>query len=129
MEHATTAATKSIATSLRGVFSEPEYWSPLFEACPNDPVELAACFHHRIARSGYFGRFNGRAARLAMNYVLLAAGYPPISIPTDLRQDYYNALEAADSGDFQTWLNFLTEQLDHELDQWLSALEDPRPKT
>ena len=70
-----------------------------------------------------------------MNFVLLAAGYPPISIPTDLRHDYYNALEAADSGDFKTWLNFLTIQLEQELNEWLSALAEteercaPRQKT
>ena len=93
-----------------------------------DPVERAAKLHHGIARIHPFTDGNGRAARLAMNFVLLAAGYPPISIPTDLRQAYYNALEAADSGDFQTWLDFLTEQLDHELDEWLSALEPSSPE-
>jgi Fic family protein len=89
----------------------------------SDPVERAAKLHHGIARIHPFTDGNGRAARLAMNFVLLAAGYPPISIPTELRQAYYNALEAADSGNFQTWLDFLTHQLDQELDQWLSALE------
>jgi Fic family protein len=93
-----------------------------------DPVARAAKLHHGIARIHPFTDGNGRAARLAMNFVLLAAGYPPISIPTDLRQAYYNALEAADSGDFQTWLDFLTEQLDHELDDWLSALEPSSPE-
>lgn len=94
-----------------------------------DPVERAAKLHHGITRIHPFTDGNGRAARLAMNFVLLTAGYPPISIPTDLRQAYYNALEAADSGDFQNWQNFITHQLDQELDQWLSALEDTRPKT
>ena len=89
-----------------------------------DPVERAAKLHHGIARVHPFADGNGRAARLAMNFVLLAAGYPPISIPTELRHDYYNALEAADSGDFQTWLTFLTTQLDHELDEWLAALAE-----
>jgi Fic family protein len=94
-----------------------------------DPVERAAKLHHGIARIHPFADGNGRTARLAMNFVLLAAGYPPISIPTELRQAYYNALEAADAGDFQSWLNFLTQQLDQELDLWLDALEetqDPR---
>ncbi len=88
-----------------------------------DPIERAAKLHHGIARIHPFTDGNGRAARLAMNFVLLAAGYPPVSIPTDLRQAHYHALEAADSGDFQTWLGFLTGQLDKELDEWLSALE------
>lgn len=86
-------------------------------------VERAAKLHHGIARIHPFTDGNGRAARLAMNFELISAGYPPISIPTDLRLDYYNALEAADSGDFQAWLDFLTQQLDQELDQWLFALE------
>jgi Fic family protein len=93
-----------------------------------DPVERAAKLHHGIARIHPFTDGNGRTARLAMNFVLLATGYPPISIPTDLRQAYYNALEAADSGDFNTWLDFLTEQLDHELDDWLAALEPSSPE-
>ena len=48
-----------------------------------DPVERAAQLHHGISRIHPFTDGNGRAARLAMNFVLLAAGYPPISIPTD----------------------------------------------
>ena len=59
-----------------------------------------------------------------MNFILLAAGYPPVSIPTELRQQYCSALEAADSGDFPTWQSFLTQLLDQELDQWLSALAE-----
>lgn len=91
----------------------------------SDPVERAAKLHHGIARIHPFTDGNGRAARLAMNFVLLAAGYPPVSIPTELRQNYYNALEAADAGDFSSWQNFLTEQLDKELDEWLTALDPP----
>jgi Fic family protein len=89
----------------------------------SDPVERAAKLHPGIARIHPFADGNGRTARLAMNFILLSAGYPPISIPTDLRLAYYNALEAADYGNFQAWLDFLTTQLDQELDQWLSALD------
>jgi Fic family protein len=108
----------------------PDLMTGLFAEIPtiSDPIERAAKLHHEIARIHPFTDGNGRTARLAMNFVLLAAGYPPISIPTDLRQAYYNALEAADSGDFQTWLNFLTEQLDQEFDHWLSALDNPLPE-
>ncbi len=109
----------------------PDLMSELFTGIStiSDPVERAAKLHHGIARIHPFTDGNGRAARLAMNFILLSAGYPPVSIPTGLRQNYYNALEAADSGDFQTWLDFLTEQLDHELDEWLSALEPSSLKT
>jgi len=94
-----------------------------------DPVERAARLHHGIAHIHPFADGNGRAARLAMNFILLAAGYPPISIPTDLRQAYYSALEAADSGDFPAWQNFLTTQLNQELDTWLEALQFSSLKT
>lgn len=39
--------------------------------------------------------------------------------------DYYRALEAADSGDFSAFQNFLNQQLENELDEWLAALETP----
>ena len=94
-----------------------------------DPVERAARLHHGIAHIHPFADGNGRAARLAMNFILLAAGYPPISIPTDLRQAYYSALEAADSGDFPAWQNFLTTQLNQELDTRLEALQFSSLKT
>lgn len=103
----------------------PDLMAALFTELPGiaDPVERAAKLHHGISHIHPFADGNGRAARLAMNFVLLAAGYPPVSIPVDLRMDYYHALEAADSGDFPTWLNFLTTQLDKEIDQWLAALD------
>ena len=103
----------------------PDLMTGLFNSLSgiSDPIERAAKLHHEIARIHPFTDSNGRAARLAMNFILLAAGYPPISIPTELRQNYYHALEAADSGDFQAWLQFLTDQLNNELDHWLTALD------
>ena len=107
----------------------PDLMEELFSGIPliADPVERAAALHHGIARIHPFTDGNGRTARLAMNFVLLAAGYPPISIPTELRQEYYAALEAADFGDFPAWLEFLSRQLNQELDQWLEALEISTP--
>ncbi len=109
----------------------PDLMAELFAglATISDPVERAAQLHHGIAHIHPFADGNGRAARLAMNFILLAAGYPPISISPDLRQDYYRALEAADSGEFQTWQTFLTTQLEQELDQWLEALDPSFLKT
>jgi Fic family protein len=108
----------------------PELMAELFAEISKiaDPVERAAKLHHGIARIHPFADGNGRTARLAMNFVLISAGYPPVSIPTELRLAYYSALEAADSGDYQAWQNFLTEQLEQELDQWLAALEPSSPE-
>lgn len=90
-----------------------------------DPVERAARIHHGISSIHPFHDGNGRAARLSMNFILLAAGYPPVSISPDRRADYYDALEAADGGDFGRWLDFVTRHLDRELDLWLEALGEP----
>jgi Fic family protein len=104
----------------------PDLMEDLFASIVSisDPVERAAKLHHGIASIHPFSDGNGRAARLAMNFVLLAAGYPPVSISPDLRTDYYAALEAADSGNFDTWLNFISQQLNQELDLWLDALNE-----
>ena len=104
----------------------PDLMTELFATLQTitDPVERAAKLHHGIASIHPFTDGNGRSARLAMNFVLLAAGYPPVSISPGLRSDYYAALEAADSGNFATWLAFITKQLDEELDRWLEALSE-----
>jgi Fic family protein len=103
----------------------PDLMAELFAeiAKTDDPVERAAKLHHGIASIHPFADGNGRAARLAMNFALLAAGYPPVTIPPEERAAYYNALEAADRGDFGTWLDYLTAQLDSTLGHWLQALE------
>jgi Fic family protein len=95
----------------------------------SDPVEKTAKLHHGIASIHPFADGNGRTARLAMNFVLLAAGYPPISIPVSPREAYYNALEAADSGDLPTFRAFLETELHKELDHYLEALEQPTSST
>lgn len=103
----------------------PDLMDALFTATKvmADPIEKAAHIHHEIASIHPFADGNGRTARLAMNFVLLAAGYPPVSIPVTPREAYYNALEAADSGDFPTFRTFLETELHKELDHYLEALE------
>jgi Fic family protein len=103
----------------------PDLMTGLFEQETGDPVERAARLHHGIAAIHPFPDGNGRAARLALNFVLLAAGYPPISISPDIRLDYYAALEAADAGDFPRWLDFVSRHVEAELDSWLAALGEP----
>jgi Fic family protein len=105
----------------------PDLMDRLFADLPgtSDPVERAARLHHGVAAIHPFSDGNGRTARLAMNFVLLAAGYPPVSIAPQLRTGYYAALEAADSGDFPTWQNFITQRLEEEFDFWLEALSEP----
>lgn len=70
------------------------------------PVVRAAEAHERLVTIHPFIDGNGRTARLVMNLILFAKGYPIANIPgdTDSRMAYYNALEkanlATDKSDF-----------------------------
>lgn len=103
----------------------PDLMESLFKETESivEPVTKAAKLHHGIASIHPFADGNGRTARLAMNFILLAAGYPPISIPVTPRESYYNALEAADSGELPTFQSFLETELHKELDHYLEALK------
>jgi Fic family protein len=108
----------------------PDLMAELFASLAgiSDPVVRAARLHCGIARIHPFIDGNGRTARLAMNFLLLAEGYPPVSISPDLRSDYYAALEAADGGNFETWQEFINARLNEEFDLWLEALESSAPE-
>ena len=88
---------------------------------PKDQVLLAAAyFHAKFENIHPFADGNGRTGRLAMNYLLLVHGHPPITIHEEDRKAYYSALEAWDErqelGDLhaflkaeavKTWGNYL----------------------
>lgn len=57
---------------------------------------LAAKIHFQLLQIYPFPKHSGRIARLAMNLVLLSAGYPPAVIHSTERQRYYDALKTND---------------------------------
>jgi len=84
------------------------------------PVELAAWFHNRFVQIHPFSDGNGRAARLAMNWILMKKRFPPVIISVRNKEEYYDAIEAFDSGDPKPFAVFLAKQL---LEQY-SVLEE-----
>lgn len=104
----------------------PDLMTELFSRLEKitDPFIKAATLHHGIAHIHPFSDGNGRTARLAMNFILLAAGYPPISISPEKRNEYYAALEQADHENFTPYISFLETQLHQELDYYFTALEE-----
>lgn len=59
-------------------------------------LTAAAYFHAKFENIHPFADGNGRVGRLAMNYLLVLHGHPPIIIHEEDRKDYYEALETWD---------------------------------
>lgn len=64
------------------------------------PVVRAAWLHATFTKIHPFIDGNGRTGRLIQDFTLLKGGLYPTGIPSSLRDDYYDALEKADGGDF-----------------------------
>ena len=56
-------------------------------------LTAAAYFHAKLENIHPFADGNGRVGRLAMNYLLVLHGHPPIIIHEEDRRAYYDALE------------------------------------
>ncbi len=61
------------------------------------PVRLAAKAHFQLLHIYPFPKHSGKIARLVMNLILLANGYPPAIIHATERQRYYDALKTNDN--------------------------------
>lgn len=85
------------------------------------PVELAALLHYRYIRIHPFDDGNGRVARLLVNYVLYYNDLPPLIIKTVDKKNYLRALQQADTGDLQAFINYMTQQLAWSLDLSIKA--------
>lgn len=76
-----------------------------------DAMTAAAYFHAKFENIHPFADGNGRTGRLAMNYLLVLHGHPPIVIHQEDRGAYFDALEAWDARQQLTPLvRFLQEQ-------------------
>lgn len=74
-------------------------------------LTAAAYFHAKFENIHPFADGNGRAGRLAMNYLLVLNGHPPIIIYEEDRKGYYDALEAWDARqELEPLCGFLREQ-------------------
>ena len=74
-----------------------ELLAELDEVTPERALVAAAYFHAKFENIHPFADGNGRTGRLAMNYLLVRYGHPPIVIHEEDRLGYYHALEVWDS--------------------------------
>lgn len=71
------------------------------------PVLHAAWLHAQFTQIHPFSDGNGRTGRLLQDWTLIRRGYFPIGVPPSQRDDYYRALELADSGDWDEFVELL----------------------
>lgn len=85
-------------------------------------IVLATIFHHRMVWIHPFFDGNGRTVRLAMNLLLLKAGFPPAIILKNDRKKYYDALNQANNGNYQKLCLLMAQALERSLNIFLNAL-------
>ncbi|MFH1745259.1 MAG: Fic family protein [bacterium] len=85
-------------------------------------IELAALLHHKLVYIHPFFDGNGRTARLAMNLLLMQAGYPLVIILKNNRKKYYDVLDKADSGEYEGLIKFIAQSIERSLDIYLKTL-------
>ena len=99
------AASEDVADEMAELLEE------LQEITPEQSLTAAAYFHAKFENIHPFADGNGRTGRLAMNYLLVLHGHPPIVIHEEDRKDYYEALAAWDRRqDLEPLRSFLRSQ-------------------
>ena len=79
------------------------------------PIPSIASFlaelHHRFITIHPFDDGNGRVIRLWLNYALLSLDYPPLVIKSEDKENYFIALNKADTGDIDSLAVYLGQVL------------------
>ena len=100
----------------------PEAMRELFDWIDSSdlhPVLLAGEAHSRFVKIHPFYDGNGRTARLLMNWILLAKGYPLTVIPAEARLRHITSIDEADRGRSLDFFTLLGEGVESSLDQYL----------
>jgi len=88
------------------------------------PVEKASLLHAKFVNIHPFADGNGRTSRLLMNFELMKAKYPPVTIEKDDRFKYYEVLDVSgEKGDYEPFTEFVAEREVKTLEDYLDFLE------
>lgn len=86
-----------------------------------NPIILATEFHYHFIRIHPFDDGNGRTARIIMNFILMKFGYPPVIIKTEDKENYFSALQQADGGEIEPFINYIAQNLIRSLQIMISG--------
>jgi Fic family protein len=81
-----------------------------------NPIILAAEFHYRFIRIHPFDDGNGRTARILMNFILMQFQYPPVIIKTEDKDNYFIAIQLADTGNIEAFVDYIAKNLVYSLE-------------
>jgi hypothetical protein len=90
-------------------------------------LRLAAKAHFHLLHIYPYPKHSGKVARLVMNLLLLAAGYPPAVIHSTERQRYYDALKTNENALAQIVKEALTASIESSIRFLESRLPPPAP--
>jgi hypothetical protein len=90
-------------------------------------LRLAAKAHFHLLHIYPYPRHSGKVARLVMNLLLLAAGYPPAVIHSTERQRYYDALKTNENALAQIVKEALTASIESSIRFLEARLPPPAP--
>ncbi|PIR75650.1 MAG: cell filamentation protein Fic [Candidatus Magasanikbacteria bacterium CG_4_9_14_0_2_um_filter_42_11] len=85
-------------------------------------VELAALIHHKFVYIHPFFDGNGRTSHLLMNLILMQAGFPLSIVLKNDRKKYYRVLAQADKEQYEPFVRFIAQTVEHSLDLYLKTL-------
>lgn len=88
-----------------------------------NPILLAAEFHYKFIRIHPFDDGNGRTARILMNFILMKFGYPPVIIKTDDKANYFAALQLADTGNIEAFVEYIAKNLNRSLEIMIAGAQ------
>lgn len=81
-----------------------------------NPILIAAEFHYKFILIHPFDDGNGRTARILMNFILMKFGYPPVIIKTEDKAKYFTALQMADAGNIEMFIDYIAQNLNRSLE-------------
>lgn len=92
------------------------------------PLELGSVAHCKLVQIHPFADGNGRTARLVLNWMLLRRSYPMFYVEAKDKIHYYEAIEEADKGKYEKFVEYVAKRLAEEF-TFVSKNDDDNTST